>query len=102
MAVASAAGVKPRAGLRARMEYSAGSPPPRRVDRFRRRVLQKPRRLRARNRSVAVSVAQLVELQTVDLDVAGSNPVAHPTFLHYRPRHAQAPLAAHAAAYNTV
>ncbi len=25
-----------------------------------------------------VSVAQLVELQTVDLDVAGSNPVAHP------------------------
>ncbi len=26
----------------------------------------------------AVSVAQLVERQTVDLDVAGSNPVAHP------------------------
>ncbi len=25
-----------------------------------------------------VSVAQLVERQTVDLDVAGSNPVAHP------------------------
>src|SRR5437899_1053789 len=27
---------------------------------------------------LTVSVAQLVELQTVDLDVAGSNPVAHP------------------------
>ncbi len=28
--------------------------------------------------SETVSVAQLVERQTVDLDVAGSNPVAHP------------------------
>ena len=28
--------------------------------------------------AVAVGVAQLVERQTVDLDVAGSNPVTHP------------------------
>ena len=27
-----------------------------------------------------VGVAQLVERQTVDLDVAGSNPVTHPIF----------------------
>jgi hypothetical protein len=32
----------------------------------------------ARGKSSTVSVAQLVERQTVDLDVAGSNPVAHP------------------------
>ena len=30
--------------------------------------------------AVAVGVAQLVERQTVDLDVAGSNPVTHPMF----------------------
>ena len=30
--------------------------------------------------AVAVGVAQLVERQTVDLDVAGSNPVTHPRF----------------------
>ena len=28
-----------------------------------------------------VGVAQLVERQTVDLDVAGSNPVTHPIFI---------------------
>ena len=32
-----------------------------------------------------VSVAQLVERQTVALDVAGSIPVAHPTILLKRP-----------------
>ena len=31
--------------------------------------------------AVAVGVAQLVERQTVDLDVAGSNPVTHPMIL---------------------
>ena len=30
--------------------------------------------------AVVVGVAQLVERQTVDLDVAGSNPVTHPIF----------------------
>ena len=30
--------------------------------------------------AVAVGVAQVVERQTVDLDVAGSNPVTHPKF----------------------
>ena len=30
--------------------------------------------------SIVVSVAQLVELQSVDLEVAGSIPVAHPNF----------------------
>ena len=29
-----------------------------------------------------VGVAQLVERQTVDLDVAGSNPVTHPKLVH--------------------
>jgi hypothetical protein len=32
------------------------------------------------SRAVVVGVAQLVERQTVDLDVAGSNPVTHPIF----------------------
>ena len=32
----------------------------------------------AASSAVVVGVAQLVERQTVDLDVAGSNPVTHP------------------------
>ena len=37
--------------------------------------------------AVVVGVAQLVERQTVDLDVAGSNPVTHPKFLVRHPPH---------------
>ena len=48
------------------------------VDTLRRRMLQKKYRCFQRSHAEMVGVAQLVERQTVDLDVAGSNPVTHP------------------------
>jgi hypothetical protein len=42
------------------------------------RMLQREEGFFAATYAEMVSVAQLVERQTVDLDVAGSNPVAHP------------------------
>ena len=43
-------------------------------------------------RREVVSVAQPVERQTVDLDVAGSNPVAHPNSRHSYCRLARCPV----------
>src|SRR5208282_3986408 len=44
-------------------------------------------RLFSAQRADTVGVAQLVERQTVALDVAGSNPVTHPKHPHARPMH---------------
>ena len=48
------------------------------VDTLPRAMLQREYGGSAAPRAKMVGVAQLVERQTVDLDVAGSNPVTHP------------------------